>query len=217
MAIIEDPNFGLEALDLTRPLLFLDFDGVICTEASYDRARGETRTPTPPAPQGFSPDAGDVDAWRHGLHLLDEDLVKRVQLLCDLTQAQVVVSSAWRRNHSPGDLQVMLASRGLHAPLVGVTPYLYRQPRGQEIRLWLDMMGYNPDLPPPMVILEDMEDVTPYLAHQVQPDFDGPRAGFRPRHLKQAVTLYLNQGAITYEEVEDFLASLAPTQEHEEG
>lgn len=193
----EAAGLGLAVLDPQLPLLFLDFDGVIATEQSYQNAHSH---PVRRLPSGFSPDAAD-DAWLRGCSRLDGDLCRRVQGLCTVSRAQIVVISAWRQSFSAGDLQVMLARKGLHAPLVGVTPTSYGYPskRGSQIQAWIDMQQF--DKVPPLVVLEDMEDVSPYTNRQVQTCFDGPDAGFQDAHYRAALNLYHLQGAVSLEEV----------------
>lgn len=95
-----------------------------------------------------------------GLDHLDPAAVARVQRICDATGAHVVISSTWRLVYSLGRLRDMLYERGLRARVVGETPHLPAQERGDEIQLWLDRTparrGWELD---GIVILDDDRDM----------------------------------------------------------
>lgn len=148
--------------------VFLDIDGVLATEATWDR---------------WFADGGRPD--RRGL-LFDEDCVKHVQALCERLDAKVVVSSSWRELYSWEALVGLLRGAGLRAPIVGVTPLHPDRHRGAEIAAWMASHGLEDG---DVLVLEDWEDVSPLQHRQVQPEFLGERAGFRREHLLAALAI----------------------------
>jgi len=130
------PLFFNKGKHIVRPVLFLDIDGVMNSQAHYDRlkARGE---PTPPA------------GW------LDPVLVARVNEVCRVTCAEVVITSSWRTCYDKGGLDFVRATlreAGFTGEVIDGTPDLCErapdgsllrvaETRGDEIRLWL---GENP-------------------------------------------------------------------------
>lgn len=86
-------------------VVFLDFDGVLNSSATYVRvAKTYTLWPWTPA---------------LGLALLDAERVARVQRICDAAGAAVVIVSSWRRYAPPEALADVLAQAGLRAPVLG--------------------------------------------------------------------------------------------------
>jgi hypothetical protein len=116
-----------------KPLVFLDFDGVVMTNASYE---------------GRS-DRSSLRA--HVESRLDRGCVGWVSQLCVEVGAELVISSSWRGTTLEDQLQIEQAlwNCGLdgRVPVVGQTPFHYGSqtgglwkpsPRGGEIRAWLD-------------------------------------------------------------------------------
>lgn len=150
-----------------KPIVFLDFDGVVMTAESYASAAEDV------AKLQRGP---NEDTWlaKVAYHRLDPALVANVQKLCELRGADVVLSTAWRP-HDVSErpkLVSALRRRGLKAKVVGQTPRLYPKPRrfgdhelprGAEIRAWLDRWrkGWRSD---DIIILDDDPDVM--LAHK---------------------------------------------------
>jgi len=131
-------------------IVFLDFDGVLNARAFVERA-GSSTSPTSPA----SP----------ALELLDPGAVARVEALCVVTGASIVVSSSWRASLAVDALERMLRAKGLRtAQVLGATPFIpHKRGRGQEIQRWLDEAHGVPD---GIVILDDepsMLHLTPWL------------------------------------------------------
>lgn len=97
-----------------KSILFLDIDGVL----NYDgHLAGRTGTEDQICPKAAA----------------------RVQMICDATGAQIVVSSTWRLFHKKPKLQRLLGLRGITTPIIGVTPDLCGRPRGNEIASWLEL------------------------------------------------------------------------------
>lgn len=148
--------------------VFLDIDGVLSTEDTYDAWYA----------------AGRPEGERHTL--LDPDCVALVNELCATLEADVVVSSSWRAWLPWDDVVGALRRGGFTAPIVGRTPELAGQTRGAEIAAWIEAEGVDPSR---VLILEDAEDVRPFAHRQVQTSFVGQDAGFRAEHLASALAL----------------------------
>lgn len=137
-------------------LVFLDFDGVLNSDAYFAR-----------------------NPYVYGDQNLDARLVKR---LCDFLQkhdCSVVVSSSWREGRSLGRLKGILAKRGFRDPsrIVGKTGVM-RGGRGREIASYVKRVGCTS-----FVILDDDDDMEPVSAHLVQTD---PRVGLTRTDLARA-------------------------------
>lgn len=115
-------------------LLFLDFDGVLHpffprTDKSDEENRHFSYLPR-------------LEAWlrRH-------------------PDAEVVISSSWRRNHSLGELKVHF-SEDIRPRIIGTTPQkgtgMGPGARQDEIEAWLQQHGRTAD---PWVALDDMEEL----------------------------------------------------------
>ena len=95
-------------------IIFLDWDGVLCTEATYmTRPLGELHPPFDPA------------------------CIARFCRLIEATGAKVVLSTSWR---SLGSVRCgeYLRAAGCHPELVGCTPWFKDAPRFHEIQAWID-------------------------------------------------------------------------------
>jgi hypothetical protein len=98
--------FTPEARDagvIERPVIFLDIDGVL------NRSAAESKD-----------------------HTVDVNLLGRLHLLVDSTDAYIVLASTWR--HEPGGLE-LARERGI--PFEDVLPDLRPHSRGREVRAWL--------------------------------------------------------------------------------
>ena len=124
-------------------IVYLDFDGVIATTESYARALAEGRYDG----KGFPAQADPPDVF-------DRECVARVNELCAYADAGIVVSSAWGMRWSLPQLQALLASVGLTAPVLGITPRKMSSWRYTEIR-W-DMVARRIG-PTRVIIIEDAE------------------------------------------------------------
>jgi hypothetical protein len=170
-------------------VVFLDFDGVIATAHTYNVWRKAAQHPGTSFPRGRHKKAFKKDAIANvpaDAMLLDADCCARVQKLCDLTGAVIVISSSWRHDFTLDQLIAMLASKGITAPVVGATTTEGHH-RGQQILDTVTKMGLAPT---DIVILEDYENVAPFNGRRIQPTFDGSHAGFQDRHLTKALALF---------------------------
>jgi hypothetical protein len=152
-------------------IIFLDFDGVLNSEA-FCRANGNR----------FLPETLDVAA------------VARVNTLIARTGAKVVVSSTWRLGYSLDQLRGILARHGFSGEVLGVTPVIQdldedgifvtrKAPRGLEIQRWIDD---QPEPPEAFVILDDDADMEHLAGRLVRTLFD---TGLGDEHVEAAVEL----------------------------
>jgi len=114
-------------------VIFLDFDGVINSEASF---RYEVRRKTQSVGDTLSP-----IACSNLQYILDQD-----------ADIKLVISSTWRKLHSLEELKHILQAYGVNGnKVLSKTPCVFSGDRGHEIRLWLDE---NPNVTK-YVILDD--------------------------------------------------------------
>jgi len=134
---------GPGSVRTVQRVVFLDFDGVLNSRGFFD---------------GMGLDERSVDDLRRRL---DPLLVARVQRLCAMSGACVVVSSSWRLRCKLPRLKRALAERGLEARVVGTTPCVPGAARGAEVARWLERHPVDG-----IVVLddeEDMEGLSPWL------------------------------------------------------
>lgn len=145
-------------------VIFLDIDGVLNSER-YFKQRD---------PEGLSV----VDSASS----IDPAAVALLNDLLAATDGKIVVSSTWRLGRSVPELEELLVSRGLRAGhVVGKTADLYGQPRGSEIRLWVDTHEVKR-----FVILDDDSDMEPLMDRLVKTHFlDGLQAA----HVQKCIDL----------------------------
>ncbi|MEM6926308.1 MAG: HAD domain-containing protein [Myxococcota bacterium] len=148
--------------------VFLDIDGVVATEDTWDAWYAT----------GSDPDR------RH--ELLDRTCAAFVQQLCDRLEARVVISSSWRRLYAMDDLVTILKRGGLALNVVGATPVRDDFDRGLEIHDYLAEQGIPVA---DIVILEDAEELDGLEHRTVRPWFCGDDAGFRAPQYAAALAL----------------------------
>lgn len=155
-------------------IVFLDFDGVICTEKTYDDERIRA---------GF----GERDYPA----LIDPALVANVQELCDRTGAKVVLSTAWRTiPYTAPHIRDWLREKGLTAEIIGETEEMFRGNRATEIRRWI---ASNETEDMKYVVLDDDHTCVVFNERWVESEFYGRGAGFTREHLEQAVRVLEEQ------------------------
>ncbi len=122
---------------MNRPVIFLDFDGVLNTEQYQARLAVEGKP--------------NKDAWGP---LFDPRAVENLRRILDATDAAIVISSSWRWVHHLSSLRMMWEVRELPGDIIDTIPcgatYISR---GEEIECWLDKHG-RPDY----VIIDDIDD-----------------------------------------------------------
>lgn len=126
---------------MAKPIVFLDFDGVL-----------------------------NSDAWiyshsERGFAHIDPSRVAIVNGLIALTGAEVVVSSAWRILHTLPQLRRGLKFKGFVGQIIGVTDRA-GPIRGHEIGRYLEALPEKP----PFVILDDNSDMGRLLPFLVKTD-----------------------------------------------
>lgn len=127
-------------------VIFLDFDGVLNSKAYEYEAQGNLG-------MAFSG------------HQLDTRPVSLLNHVVRLTDAKIVVSSAWRHVWSRKELTRILQNRGFEHvdSIIGITPSL-PGPRAEEVSQWLSMeeerRKIDPDREPieSFVILDDVDE-----------------------------------------------------------
>jgi len=162
-------------------IIFLDFDGVICTQASYKDAEKKHGLES----DGFPPP----------LHLILKSRVARVQEICDKTGAKIVISSMWRVLYKWGVLKGFLRHHGLTAEIIDQTPSggLSRD-RGLEITQWMQL---HPDISwDDIVILDDdyygvqyYEDAIKRLICPVMWGETPDKEGIQPEQVQEAIEM----------------------------
>ncbi len=135
--------FDLRKAEGMNSYLFLDFDGVLNSEAHF--AQFDDREPN-----------RDEN--------LDPVAIERLNRIVEATDCKIVISSTWRHWASQGNLQRLLARRGFRHELsvVGMTPWL-GGPRNFEIQRWMDYYSVRVEQ---ICILDDWEDMG-HLAHRL--------------------------------------------------
>lgn len=122
---------------MNRPVIFLDFDGVLNTEQYHAKLVAEGKL--------------TKDKWGP---LFDPKAVANLRSIIDATDAGIVISSSWRYLYMLGSLRMMWEVRGLPGEIVSILPcgttYISR---GEEIEGWLEQHG-RPDY----VIIDDLDD-----------------------------------------------------------
>lgn len=113
--------YKLKMQQMERPIIFLDFDGVLNTERHQARLAVEGKVAK--------------DEW---VPLFDPQAVANLQKILEATDARIVITSTWRYIHSPGNLRKMWIERGLPGKIFGFLPSdSFCMTRGEEIEDWL--------------------------------------------------------------------------------
>lgn len=125
---------------MRRPIIFLDFDGVLNTE-QYQALTAVSGDP-------------DKDAWGP---LFDPRALSNLRKIIDATGAAIVISSSWRYIHRLGSLRMMWEIRGLPGEILDTLPcgasYISR---GEDIECWLNQHEQTD-----YVIIDDLDDFYP--------------------------------------------------------
>ncbi len=124
----------------TRPVVFLDIDGVLNGPADYARWSARTRESNRSPGQVIAEvQAGRPEVDEHVDLLFNPGCVATLNKICAEANADIVCSSSWRLFYAdkpPGELLYILRRNGVEAPLLGVTPPRLYQ-RGEAVRCWL--------------------------------------------------------------------------------
>lgn len=115
-------------------LIFLDIDGVLNHQQWFSSEQFNSWTPK--------------NLHEHDLNQLCPYSVAIFNDLVKNTEAKVVLSSSWRKTHSPKEMQGLLKEAGgFEGEIIDSTPvlrfsnkdYNYSVPRGCEVKAWMEM------------------------------------------------------------------------------
>lgn len=165
-------------------VVFLDIDGVLCTDRSFAR---KDKVPFPP----------DFHIpFRDGWDRLDDECIERLNRITDATGALIVISSTWRLCCN-GEEQFQylidyLHSQGVKARIIDRTPSHMtmsntrgRWGRGAEIVEWLEKTGPKFGIESFVIIDDDadMGSVLDYLVQTPEP------TGIGEEHVGRAIEI----------------------------
>lgn len=146
-----------------KPVLFLDIDGVLNSNAF---------------------NAGRLIVEGHNL---DPRCIKRLAVIIEATDCNVVLSSTWRIHYPLVEVQRMLERCGLPRQhrhrFIGVTPHDFSvdHRRGQEIASWLARCPVDR-----FCILDDDDQTEPYKHKQVKTD---AATGLLDAHVERVIAI----------------------------
>jgi hypothetical protein len=142
-------------------VVFLDIDGVLNNEKTLVNN-------------------GAIDA-------LDPESLKLIEKLVEETGANIVITSTWRLGHSLYWIQHMFRDLGFSYPerIIGATMDLAGEPRGKEIKLWLQQVPVDG-----FVILDDDGDMPGVQEHLVKTSF---KTGLTKKHTERAKKMLIEQ------------------------
>lgn len=151
-----------------KPIIFLDFDGVVET-IYWEKAKDGT--------------------WSYNIHKSGREELNNKQAIGWLNELynkipyDIVVSSTWRMGMSVDELQNLLRRSGFNHSIkvIGKTPVLYQQ-RGLEIQEWIDTAEFKGKF----IIIDDDSDMCHLLPLLVRCDC---QLGFTIYDYNKALTL----------------------------
>jgi len=153
-------------------VIFLDIDGVLNSNRWLDGRRKELFDRMQKT--GEHP-------WRD---VIDRRAVLKVNQIVEATSAKVVISSAWRHQHSWKTMQEYLNYHGFRGKVVGQTPAkMSLYDRWAEIRMWL---SYAETQPNHIVILDDIHDMGKFKNFHVWIDEE---IGLQDEHVDKAIEI----------------------------
>lgn len=145
-------------------VIFLDVDGVL------NNAKWATQTY----------DEEHISVFYE--RLLYPKALRVLKLIVDATQAEIVVSSTWRKD--PQSLELLRTQlRSVGLDIFDVTPSTAGD-RGQDITAWFDANKLCPI--ESYVILDDDSDIGEHKHHLIQTTFE---SGLLPRHAELAIAM----------------------------
>ena len=150
---------------MTQPVLFLDIDGVLNSDAWLGRHHGRRLT---------LPD--------HAAEMLDPEAVGRLERIRQATGCRVVVSSSWRHTLPLAEIERLLRRHGFAGQLADRTPA--GTSRTSEILAWLAAAG-GPSLP--HLALEDEPDPGADGFHRVRWLVTATADGLTERDAERAI------------------------------
>lgn len=170
-AVVEDlgdQRRGDHEFSVKNPILFLDFDGVLNHEKMLRRWIRKT---------------GDNDG-------IDVYSARALQKILDISGADVVISSTWRKYYTDEQLKFYLSNRGCpRINIIGRTPEIFHSNRGAEIIMWLNE-NHVDRVTGTYVILDDdisVGDIPELKNHWVQTYYED--TGLRSCHVPVALQM----------------------------
>ena len=145
-------------------VLFLDFDGVICTRDSIYSAHKYMKE---------LDISGDRNLY--SIKMIDPNLVENLNDVVEKTGAKVVISSSWRYGHSIEELRDYLIQTGFKGEVLGMTlrwneyknligiktmkelEGFWNYERGNEIKMWIE----THELESFVIIDDEISDIFP--------------------------------------------------------
>lgn len=116
-----------------RKILFLDIDGVVCTEFNNRKEYylGEDKA---------------IFEW----YIMNPSCIEHLNTIVQQTSCEIVISSSWRKTFTVKELQDIFEENGFKYPekIIGVTGVFYEwikpgvhlpSVRGLEVKVWLDL------------------------------------------------------------------------------
>lgn len=166
-------------------ILFLDIDGVLNSQA-WDKERRQMNNGMIRPPENFYPDHSSH--FRLKMWDLDPKAMKVLQEIVVDYQFKIVISSGDRAGESPQHFERLFSYRGcklLAGTIVGMTPLMASDHRGDEIEAWLQSAE-----PCQYLIIDDRSDFHQYQKpHWIKTD---PRTGLQPWH-HEIIELHLER------------------------
>jgi len=132
----------------------------------------------------------DVDGvLNHGKQIekVEDDKIGLLNQIVKATNAEIVLSSDWRYWLNTDDEDVILLERKLSSvgiDIMSSTPITKHGYRGAEIYQWIN--EWNGEQIEKFVILDDRDDMKPYMNRLVQTSFD---LGLQEKHVKRVIQL----------------------------
>jgi hypothetical protein len=124
-------------------VLFLDFDGVINNEQTFEELKQAEFTPTDSELQLIrklivQDPRHNESFWLNTIRSLDSKLIAHITSIIKATGAKVVISSAWRNTFSLQILELLLKHHGFTGEVIDSTPSkMSLHSRAGEIFMWL--------------------------------------------------------------------------------
>lgn len=175
-------------------IVFLDFDGVICTSESIRNSS-----------VFFNEDnSGDKNLYH--IKMIDPNLVSNLNKVISATDAKIVISSTWRYSHPLKELKDFLRITGFIGNVIDRIPLwkeykneigtkttgelkrFWEYERGNEIKMWLDK---HSDVESFLIIDDELSDIIPIFPNNyIQ---TGMERGFHEGLIQEAIDK-LNKG-----------------------
>lgn len=109
---------------MVNSIIFLDVDGVLNSELFYERRFNEGK------PE-------ETDRFEHTVNQICKERIEWLNILCEETNAVVVISASMRKNRSLKELRKIFAAAGATFHILDKTP-ITGYARGTEVLKWLE-------------------------------------------------------------------------------